>query len=91
MTARAWQAFSPAWLALCCLCASAAAEQMSLRQFGQADGLANQAVTAIVQDGDGYLWVGTENGLFRFDGARFRRYGKRDGLPAPFVTALATD
>ena len=64
---------------------------MSLRQYGQADGLANQAVTTITQDGAGYLWVGTENGLFRFDGARFLRYGKRDGLPAPFITALTTD
>ncbi|HEX7982192.1 MAG TPA: diguanylate cyclase [Duganella sp.] len=89
--ARAWPAVVLAWLVAGCLCASATAEQMSLRQFGQADGLANQAVTSIVQDGDGYLWIGTENGLFHFDGARFRRYGKRDGLPAPFITALATD
>ena len=91
---RARPAVSPAWLAGLAfgwLCVSAAAEQMSLRHFGQADGLANQAVTAITQDGEGYLWVGTENGLFRFDGARFQRYGKRDGLPAPFITALTTD
>ncbi|WP_177196805.1 ligand-binding sensor domain-containing diguanylate cyclase [Duganella sp. CF517] len=87
----------PAWLAwlagliFAWLGAPAAAEQMALRYFGQSDGLANQAVTAITQDGAGYLWVGTENGLFRFDGARFRRYGKRDGLPAAFITALATD
>ena len=80
---RARPAVSPAWLAGLAfgwLCVSAAAEQMSLRHFGQADGLANQAVTAITQDGEGYLWVGTENGLFRFDGARFQRYGKRDLL-----------
>ncbi|USX24860.1 diguanylate cyclase [Oxalobacteraceae bacterium OTU3CINTB1] len=80
-----------AWLACWALCACAAAEQVPLRQFGQADGLANQAVTSITQDAAGYLWVGTENGLFRFDGARFRRYGKPDGLPAAFITALGTD
>ncbi len=91
--ARAWPAVWLAWLAFgcLCLCRPAASEQMSLRQFGQADGLANQAVTTITQDDGGYLWVGTENGLFRFDGARFLRYGKRDGLPAPFITALTTD
>nr|WP_315398557.1 diguanylate cyclase [uncultured Duganella sp.] len=85
---RAWLAMVLAWLALGAPCA---AQQMSLRQFGQADGLANQAVTTITQDDGGYLWVGTENGLFRFDGTRFVRYGRRDGLPASFITALATD
>ena len=33
--------------------------------------LPNSTVTAIAQTGDGYLWVGTYNGLARFDGVRF--------------------
>jgi len=35
------------------------------------DGFFNGAPTAIAQTADGYLWVGTADGLFRFDGARF--------------------
>jgi signal transduction histidine kinase/ligand-binding sensor domain-containing protein len=35
------------------------------------DGFFNGAPTAIAQTADGYLWVGTESGLFRFDGVRF--------------------
>ncbi len=35
------------------------------------DGLRNSSVTAITQTPDGYLWVGTYNGLARFDGVRF--------------------
>jgi signal transduction histidine kinase/ligand-binding sensor domain-containing protein len=35
------------------------------------DGIPLGAVYAIVQDGDGYLWLGTAAGLVRFDGARF--------------------
>lgn len=35
------------------------------------NGLPNSSVTAIAQTGDGYLWVGTYNGLARFDGVRF--------------------
>jgi signal transduction histidine kinase/ligand-binding sensor domain-containing protein len=35
------------------------------------DGLPNSTVTAVAQTPDGYLWVGTYNGLARFDGARF--------------------
>ena len=34
-------------------------------------GLPNSSVTAIEQRPDGYLWVGTYNGLARFDGVRF--------------------
>src|SRR6516225_5819618 len=33
--------------------------------------LPNSSVTAIAQTPDGYLWVGTYNGLARFDGLRF--------------------
>ncbi len=35
------------------------------------DGLPQNAVSAVVQTRDGYLWVGTYNGLARFDGVRF--------------------
>ena len=35
------------------------------------DGLPQNSVIAMVQTGDGYLWLGTLNGLARFDGRRF--------------------
>ena len=35
------------------------------------DGLPDSSVTAISQTPDGYLWIGTYNGLVRFDGLRF--------------------
>jgi ligand-binding sensor domain-containing protein len=38
------------------------------------EGLPNNAVTAIVQSRDGYLWIGTSNGLARFDGVRFTTF-----------------
>jgi len=37
-----------------------------------ATGLGNLNVICIAQDRTGYLWVGTENGLYRFDGREFR-------------------
>lgn len=64
------------------------AQQVSLQSFGQNEGLENLSVTALAQDSSGYLWVGTENGLYRYNGAEFRRYGKSQGLPDPFITAL---
>ena len=36
------------------------------------DGLPLNKVRAIAQTPDGYLWVGTFNGLARFDGVRFK-------------------
>lgn len=46
---------------------------------------------AIFQDHDGYMWFGTNRGLFRFDGKRYRRYGLADSLPHESVTAIAQD
>ena len=63
------------------------AEQASLREFGPADGLESLSVRVVVQDAEGFLWVGTENGLYRFDGVRFRRVGAGQGLS--WVNALA--
>ena len=41
-------------------------------------GLPQNSVKALVQTGDGYLWVGTLNGLARFDGARFKVFDHRN-------------
>jgi ligand-binding sensor domain-containing protein len=38
------------------------------------DGLSNNAVRGIVQDGDGLIWIATENGLNRFDGYGFKTF-----------------
>jgi len=59
--------------------------------YSAAHGLTNQNVRAIAQDGAGLLWVGTTNGLFRFDGNRFQRYGTEHGLANPSIMALFLD
>lgn len=38
------------------------------------DGLSNNAVYAVIQDAEGYMWFGTENGLNRYDGQQIRIY-----------------
>ena len=48
--------------------------------YGSEQGLSSLSVTAFAQDREGYLWVGTEEGLFRFDGRRFRGLGEAQGL-----------
>ena len=43
-------------------------------------GLPNNTVRAITQTRDGYLWIGTDAGLARFDGIHSRIFGLREGL-----------
>lgn len=56
-------------------------------------GLPENSVTAIAQTADGYLWLGTESGLARFDGLRFTVYDKSSapGLTGNFITCLLVD
>jgi len=42
------------------------------------DGLPQSTVTAIAQTADGYLWLGTQNGLVRFDGVKFRVFDENN-------------
>lgn len=49
------------------------AADFSSRVWQMEDGLPHNIVQAIAQTADGYLWVGTREGLARFDGFRFER------------------
>jgi diguanylate cyclase (GGDEF)-like protein len=51
-------------------------------------GLGNLNVNCIAQDRAGYLWVGTENGLYRYDGREFRQFGAADGLHGHIIQSL---
>lgn len=54
------------------------------------EGLPHNAVTAITQTRDGYLWLGTSNGLARFDGVRLVtfRSGDTPGLASSRILSL---
>jgi ligand-binding sensor domain-containing protein len=54
-------------------------------------GLNNLAVYSMLQDRAGFLWIGTENGLFRYDGVRFTGFFEEDGLPDNFIVSLHQD
>src|SRR6185436_14439807 len=48
-----------------------------LRTWRSEDGLPSDAVNALAQTPDGYLWIGTNAGLVRFDGVRFTVFDHR--------------
>ncbi|RZK50579.1 MAG: hypothetical protein EOO59_15875, partial [Hymenobacter sp.] len=64
------------------------APQAFVRQFGPADGLSQPFIYCLLQDRQGYLWLGTAEGLVRYDGARFVTLTTQDGLAEDFVTGL---
>jgi len=43
-------------------------------------------VSAIAQDADGFLWLGTDDGLIRFDGVRFVAWEALGGSALPRLT-----
>jgi ligand-binding sensor domain-containing protein/signal transduction histidine kinase len=59
------------------------------------DGLSQSIVHAILQDSQGYLWFGTENGLNRYDGDKFLIFKSNpadpNSLPDSYITALTED
>ena len=54
-------------------------------------GLPGNAVSSLLQTRDGYLWVGTFNGLARFDGVAFTVFGEGEGLANRRIRCLHED
>jgi len=48
--------------------------EISFQHLTQDNGLPNAIATAVAEDGDGFIWVGTLGGVARWDGYRFRVY-----------------
>src|SRR5271154_5372013 len=69
--------------------AAATAQQYTFRQYGPSDGLTNLGLNCLLQDHTGYLWVGTDNGLFRYDGSTFQPFGHAEGLEDTEIRSLA--
>ena len=86
-----------AWLGICAAlllalgALDANAQQFSFRRYTQSDGLPNLAAAYMVADADGDLWVGTDGGLFRYDGTAFVPYRESHGLPSETVRGMLMD
>jgi len=89
------------WLTACFTCATAAGSldpARSLSQYTQdiwnvQNGLPQNSALALAQTQDGYLWVGTEDGLARFDGVHFSLFDKENTpeLQSNDIRALLVD
>ncbi len=63
-------------------------ELLPVRTYTTLDGLSHNRVKQIREDGLGFLWFCTTEGLSRFDGREFVSYGIAEGLPVPSTNDL---
>ncbi|MGB9745323.1 MAG: hybrid sensor histidine kinase/response regulator transcription factor [Bacteroidales bacterium] len=73
----------------------AGAQSLTFDRFSVNNGLSNSHIYSILQDSTGFIWIGTEDGLNRFDGYSFRIYrnvpGDTNSLPDNVIYALYND
>lgn len=57
------------------------------------EGLSQSNITSIAEDNDNYVWIGTVNGLNKFDGKVFKHYyaNSNQGLPSSFIRSILFD
>ena len=67
--------------------------QYVLRSWTSEQGLPQNSIRAMLQTRDGFLWIGTQGGVARFDGTGFVAYkaGAPDSIPNDSITGLAED
>ena len=60
----------------------------AIQHFGERFGLGSATVLTMAQDKQGFLWIGTQTGLFRYDGNGVTRFGRAEGLPGELVELI---
>jgi signal transduction histidine kinase/ligand-binding sensor domain-containing protein/DNA-binding response OmpR family regulator len=75
--------------------AATTSAQLKLSYLGIEDGLSNNTVSAICQDSDGLMWLGTYDGLNSYDGNNFKKFRNRTDDPHSLlnnvISAVAAD
>ncbi|MFK7785934.1 MAG: two-component regulator propeller domain-containing protein [Crocinitomicaceae bacterium] len=71
------------------LAALGSAQNFQFNEYGIEDGMAQNFIYSMDQDEQGYLWIGTGEGLCRYDGQNFVTYTTKDGLAEDVVTSTS--
>ena len=89
--------FSVTILLAWCACSFALDPSLHISQYGHTswkirDEFVKGVITSLTQTPDGYVWLGTESGLFHFDGVRVVQWEPPGGqqLPGTLITTLLT-
>ena len=73
------------------LCLRVNAQMMPFKNYGIKDGLNDNNVQAVIRDDRGILWVGTDFGIYWFDGAKFYRPQIKANVGQLYVTGFYKD
>ncbi len=77
-----------------CLCNNLVYGQIRFNHLTINEGLTQNTVYCLLQDREGYIWLGTEDGLNRYDGYEFRQYRpteKPNSISNGFITSMVED
>ncbi|MBA3663268.1 MAG: hypothetical protein H0W61_03545 [Bacteroidetes bacterium] len=86
------KSLAPAFLLLFLLFFIAVPGQEKLAQhFTINNGLPNQSIRCIFKDSRGFIWLGTDAGLSRYNGCEFLNYSSKDGLANDKVWSITED
>ena len=55
-------------------------QSIPYKHYSELDGLPSSETYCVIEDHDGYIWIGTDRGLTRFDGDEFKVFSKQEGL-----------
>lgn len=73
----------------------ASGQQLLFENYASDQGLSQNSCYTIAQDGDGFMWFGTQDGLNRYDGKQFKIYLPQNKigskLPSNYVSSLYYD
>ncbi len=56
------------------------AQNPVFKNYNSTNGLFSSSTNCVIQDNDGIIWIGTKNGITKFDGYSFKNYTIEDGL-----------
>ena len=75
-----------------CMAQSTQLKELHFNRLSIKNGLPEGVITSMVQDKEGYIWVGTQGGLVRYDGysAKVYQFGIKDPLRASVVSVYET-
>jgi ligand-binding sensor domain-containing protein/serine phosphatase RsbU (regulator of sigma subunit) len=67
------------------------AQQFNFKNFNLAEGLPQSSVYDIFQDSKGFIWLGTQGGVSRFNGIDFNTFSQKNNLADNHVKAICED
>ncbi|MEO9474461.1 MAG: two-component regulator propeller domain-containing protein [Cyclobacteriaceae bacterium] len=70
------------------ICVQSYADFFDQRIYNPESGLTGTYIYTIIQDQDDFLWIGTENGLFKYDGQSFHAHFVDDSISDPFTASF---